>query len=226
MAVNAKAVANLGEVATKRRALLIHFSTDYVFSGSKALAYDESDDTGPINVYGRSKLAGEQALVEMQAPAIILRTSWVFSAHGAPQAAHREAADRKLVKIDATCPLVLKVHGQIRRHHAAGRTVILIGHRNHPEVLGSMGQAPEGAVILVESPELAAHVLDYMEEGNLPENSYRVMLETDEETGVERLVWITVVDGEEARYYSEPEVGLWRRFSTWFMGLLPIEQHL
>jgi putative cardiolipin synthase len=81
-------------------------------------------------------------------------------------------------------------------------------------------------VILVESPELAAQVLDYMEEGTLPGNSYRVMLETDEGTGIERLVWITEVDGEETRYYSEPEVGLWRRFSTWFMGLLPIEKHL
>ena len=81
-------------------------------------------------------------------------------------------------------------------------------------------------VILVESPELAAQVLDYMEEGTLPENSYRVMLEMDEETSVERLVWVTEVDGEEARYYSEPEVGLWRRFSTWLMGLLPIEKHL
>ena len=81
-------------------------------------------------------------------------------------------------------------------------------------------------VILVESPELAAQVLDYMEEGTLPENSYRVMLETDADTGAERLVWITENDGEEVRYYSEPEVGVWRRFSTWFMGLLPIEKHL
>ena len=81
-------------------------------------------------------------------------------------------------------------------------------------------------VILVESPELATQVMDYMEQGTLPENSYRVMLETDEDTGIERLVWITEVDGEEVRYYSEPEVGLWRRFSTWFTGLLPIEEHL
>jgi putative cardiolipin synthase len=81
-------------------------------------------------------------------------------------------------------------------------------------------------VILVESPELAAQVMDYMEEGTLPENSYRVILETHPESGIERLVWITEIDGEEVRYYSEPEVGLWRRFSTWFMGLLPIEKHL
>ena len=81
-------------------------------------------------------------------------------------------------------------------------------------------------VILIESPELAAQVLEYMDEGTLPQNSYRVLLETDAETGAERLVWITESDGEEVRYYSEPEVGPWRRFSTWFMGLLPIEEHL
>jgi putative cardiolipin synthase len=81
-------------------------------------------------------------------------------------------------------------------------------------------------VILVESPALAAQVLAYMEEGIRPENSYRVLHETDAETGSERMVWITEIDGEEVRYYSEPEVGLWRRFSTWFMGLLPIEKHL
>jgi len=81
-------------------------------------------------------------------------------------------------------------------------------------------------VILVESTELAAQVLEYMDEGIQPENSYRVMLETDAETGSERLVWITEIDGEQVRYYSDPEVGLWRRFSTWFMGLLPIEKHL
>ena len=75
----------------------------------------------------------------------------VFSAHGAPQSAHMDASARGLIKIDATCPLVLKVHNQIRRHDMAGRTVILIGHRNHPEVMGSMGQAPDGAVILVET---------------------------------------------------------------------------
>ena len=81
-------------------------------------------------------------------------------------------------------------------------------------------------VILVESPALAEQVLDYMEEGILPENSYRVILETDEDTGAERLVWITEIDDKEVRYYSEPEVGPWRRFGTWFMGLLPIEKHL
>ena len=77
----------------------------------------------------------------------------VFSAHGAPQSAHREAAARKLIKIDATCPLVQKVHAETRRHVAAGRRVILIGHANHPEVIGTMGQAEPGAVTLVETAD-------------------------------------------------------------------------
>ncbi|WP_428408887.1 4-hydroxy-3-methylbut-2-enyl diphosphate reductase [Hyphococcus sp.] len=85
----------------------------------------------------------------------------VFSAHGAPRTAHEDAASRKLMKIDATCPLVLKVHSQIRRHVSAGRKVILIGHRNHPEVIGSMGQAPEGAVILVETLDNIAALPDF-----------------------------------------------------------------
>jgi putative cardiolipin synthase len=81
-------------------------------------------------------------------------------------------------------------------------------------------------VILVESDELATQVLEYMEEGIRPENSYRVVLETDAGTGVERLVWISETDGEEVRYYSDPDVGFWRRFGAWFMGLLPLEEHL
>ena len=99
-------------------------------------------------------------------------------------------------------------------------------------IIGSFNVDPRSialnteVVIIVESRELAAQVLEYMDEGVQPESSYRVMLETDEETGTERLVWITQIDGEEVRYYSEPEVGLWRRFSTWVMGLLPIEKHL
>ena len=81
-------------------------------------------------------------------------------------------------------------------------------------------------VILVESDELAAQVLEYMDEGIRPENSYRVILENDAETGVERLVWITQIDGEEVRYYSDPGAGFWRRVSAWLMGLLPLEKHL
>jgi 4-hydroxy-3-methylbut-2-en-1-yl diphosphate reductase len=75
----------------------------------------------------------------------------IFSAHGAPRAAHDEAAARNMIAIDATCPLVLKVHTQTRRHAANGRHVFLVGHAEHPEVIGTMGQAPDGAVTLVQT---------------------------------------------------------------------------
>lgn len=75
----------------------------------------------------------------------------VFSAHGAPRAAYHEALDRSMLTIDATCPLVHKVHAEVRRHVGQGRHVFLIGHGGHPEVLGTMGQAPDEAVTLIES---------------------------------------------------------------------------
>jgi 4-hydroxy-3-methylbut-2-en-1-yl diphosphate reductase len=74
----------------------------------------------------------------------------VFSAHGVPKAVPAEAARRNLLHIDATCPLVSKVHREAERHADAGRVVILIGHAGHPEVIGTMGQLPEGMVLLVE----------------------------------------------------------------------------
>ncbi|MEZ5891583.1 MAG: 4-hydroxy-3-methylbut-2-enyl diphosphate reductase [Parvularculaceae bacterium] len=84
----------------------------------------------------------------------------VFSAHGAPISAHAEAQARGMVKVDATCPLVTKVHSRARRLVSAGRRIILIGHAGHPEVVGTMGQAPEGAVILVETAAQAAALPD------------------------------------------------------------------
>ncbi len=74
----------------------------------------------------------------------------VFSAHGVPKSVPAEAGRRNLLYVDATCPLVSKVHRESERHNESGRTVVLIGHAGHPEVIGTMGQLPEGAVILVE----------------------------------------------------------------------------
>ncbi|HYR66496.1 MAG TPA: 4-hydroxy-3-methylbut-2-enyl diphosphate reductase, partial [Reyranella sp.] len=74
----------------------------------------------------------------------------VFSAHGVPKAVPAEAARRNLLYVDATCPLVSKVHREAERHFAAGRTVVLIGHAGHPEVIGTIGQLPAGTVLLVE----------------------------------------------------------------------------
>ncbi|MCW5745935.1 MAG: 4-hydroxy-3-methylbut-2-enyl diphosphate reductase [Alphaproteobacteria bacterium] len=82
----------------------------------------------------------------------------VFSAHGVPKSVPAEAQRRTLLYVDATCPLVSKVHRESERHHAAGRTILLIGHRGHPEVIGTMGQLPEGAVILVEDAAQAETV--------------------------------------------------------------------
>jgi 4-hydroxy-3-methylbut-2-en-1-yl diphosphate reductase len=77
----------------------------------------------------------------------------VFSAHGVPKAVPAEAEQRKLLAIDATCPLVTKVHREAEIHFRRDRKVILVGHKGHPEVIGTMGQLPEGAVTLVESAE-------------------------------------------------------------------------
>ena len=74
----------------------------------------------------------------------------VFSAHGVPKSVPAEAKRRNLIYADATCPLVSKVHRGVEQHYRNGRTVLLIGHSGHPEVVGTMGQLPVGAVILVE----------------------------------------------------------------------------
>lgn len=75
----------------------------------------------------------------------------VFSAHGVPKSVPEDAQARNLFYLDATCPLVSKVHKQAMRHERLGRHVVLIGHRGHPEVIGTMGQLPPGAVTLIET---------------------------------------------------------------------------
>jgi 4-hydroxy-3-methylbut-2-enyl diphosphate reductase len=77
----------------------------------------------------------------------------VFSAHGVPKSVPLEAEKRRLLAIDATCPLVTKVHREAEVHFRRGRKIILVGHKGHPEVIGTMGQLPEGSVTLVESAE-------------------------------------------------------------------------
>ncbi len=75
----------------------------------------------------------------------------VFSAHGVPKSVPAEARARQMLYLDATCPLVSKVHVEAERQHAAGYEIVLIGHAGHPEVLGTMGQLPAGAVTLLET---------------------------------------------------------------------------
>jgi 4-hydroxy-3-methylbut-2-enyl diphosphate reductase len=82
----------------------------------------------------------------------------IFSAHGVPKSVPAEAARREMIFVDATCPLVSKVHIEAARHHENGLQMVMIGHAGHPETIGTMGQLPEGEVILVETVEDVARV--------------------------------------------------------------------
>ncbi|SNR34180.1 4-hydroxy-3-methylbut-2-enyl diphosphate reductase [Puniceibacterium sediminis] len=82
----------------------------------------------------------------------------IFSAHGVPKAVPAEAARREMIYVDATCPLVSKVHIEAARHAENGLQMIMIGHAGHPETIGTMGQLPEGDVLLVETVEDVARV--------------------------------------------------------------------
>ncbi len=82
----------------------------------------------------------------------------IFSAHGVPKSVPAEAARREMLYVDATCPLVSKVHIEAARHHEKGLQMIMIGHEGHPETVGTMGQLPEGEVLLVETVEDVAKV--------------------------------------------------------------------
>ncbi len=75
----------------------------------------------------------------------------IFSAHGVPKAVPAEAARREMIYVDATCPLVSKVHIEAERHHENGLQIVMIGHAGHPETIGTMGQLPGGEVLLVET---------------------------------------------------------------------------
>ncbi|MDZ4370334.1 MAG: 4-hydroxy-3-methylbut-2-enyl diphosphate reductase, partial [Phenylobacterium sp.] len=89
----------------------------------------------------------------------------VFSAHGVPKSVPATARARELMFLDATCPLVSKVHVEAERHLANGRHIILIGHAGHPEVVGTLGQLPDGAISLVETVEDAEA---FQRPGDLP----------------------------------------------------------
>jgi len=82
----------------------------------------------------------------------------IFSAHGVPKAVPAAAAKREMIYVDATCPLVSKVHIEAARHHDNGLQMVMIGHEGHPETVGTMGQLPEGEVLLVETVEDVANI--------------------------------------------------------------------
>lgn len=82
----------------------------------------------------------------------------IFSAHGVPKSVPNEASRREMIYVDATCPLVSKVHIEAARHHENGLQMIMIGHAGHPETIGTMGQLPPGELLLVETVEDVATV--------------------------------------------------------------------
>ncbi|MEJ0093581.1 MAG: 4-hydroxy-3-methylbut-2-enyl diphosphate reductase [Methylocella sp.] len=77
----------------------------------------------------------------------------IFSAHGVPKSIPKQASAREIFAIDATCPLVTKVHREAELHHRQGRQVLLVGHAGHPEVVGTLGQLPNGSILLVQTLE-------------------------------------------------------------------------
>ena len=90
----------------------------------------------------------------------------IFSAHGVPKSIHADADMRHIFAIDATCPLVTKVHREAEAHFKRGRKVLLVGHAGHPEVVGTLGQLPTDSIMLVQTPEDVAN-LDVADESNL-----------------------------------------------------------
>ena len=114
----------------------------------------------------------------------------IFSAHGVAKAVPLEASARKFFAIDATCPLVTKVHREAELHHRRGYTIILVGHAGHPEVVGTLGQLPDGAVLLVENiadvhrmadeatPEFLARPLAFVTQTTLSVDDTQGIVET------------------------------------------------
>jgi 4-hydroxy-3-methylbut-2-en-1-yl diphosphate reductase len=100
-----------------------------------------------------SRLREKGAVFVEELEEVPLDSVAIFSAHGVPTSVYTEADSRKLLTIDATCPLVKRVHSAVKRHNKNELQIILIGHAGHPEVVGTMGQLPEGKVILVETPD-------------------------------------------------------------------------
>ena len=110
------------------------------------------------NRYVVESLAQKGAVFVEELDEVPDKAAVVFSAHGVPKTVPTEADRRGLTSLDATCPLVTKVHREAELHHAMGRQVIMIGHAGHPEVIGTIGQVPEGTVMLVGTPAEAEAV--------------------------------------------------------------------
>ena len=110
------------------------------------------------NKYVVDELRGKGAIFVEELDEVPEDFPVIFSAHGVPKSVPAEAKRRNMIYLDATCPLVTKVHVDARRHRKEGRTVILIGHAGHPEVIGTLGQLPDGDVKLVENVAQAEQI--------------------------------------------------------------------
>jgi dTDP-4-dehydrorhamnose reductase len=147
--INRDAVAILGELARPRRFALVHYSTDFVFDGEATRPYREDDEAAPLSVYGRTKLEGERALQELDAPAIVLRTAWVYSLR-------RKSFVSTILRLARERTRLQVVADQIgnptfARDLAAATAAIVCGVREHPfeasdDARGVYHAAGEGAV--------------------------------------------------------------------------------
>jgi len=165
--INGDALAVIGEEAVKIGAVVVHYSTDYVFDGTKDGAYTEQDLTCPANVYGRAKLAGEQALQASGADFLTFRTSWVYGVHGVNFAKTmlRLAADREVLNVVAdqigaptSAALIADVTAQILGQlQVRGRVGFPFG-LYHLTALGAVSWCDYAKVVIAAAHE-AGHVL-------------------------------------------------------------------
>ena len=130
MRANRDAVALLGGEAAALRAALVHFSTDFVFDGERGAPYREDDAPNPLGAYGRSKLAGERALVDEDAPALVLRTAWVYSVRARSFVSAILGAARKRPELRVVSDQI--GHPTFARDLAAATALILRGIQPHP----------------------------------------------------------------------------------------------
>lgn len=181
MAVNQEAVADLGFVCAQNKALCVHFSTDYVFSGQSYLPYRESDSPAPVNVYGHSKLHGELALAGSGAQYLIFRTSWLYSPYGN----NFYSTIRRLGKEKSELQVVMDQIGTPTYAPYLARAVLDILPQFKPEHSGLYHLGDEGvaswydfAYAIIKQEDLPCHVLpissaDYPTKAKRP--SYSVL---------------------------------------------------
>ena len=143
-AINAVAPGVLAEEAKRLGALLIHYSTDYVFDGSKAAAYTEDDAPAPLSAYGRSKLSGEQAITAAGARHLIFRTSWVYGLHGANFMKTMLRLGRRSCETGDELRVVAdQIGAPTWTRHLADVTALIVGRREVPHGLYHLAAAGE-----------------------------------------------------------------------------------